>query len=68
MLTGMKQKLYNDAPVRNLQILADNGKRVILNNGRITDLEIDLNMKQCFNHAHPETLINPPVDNFAIFK
>lgn len=68
MLTPMKQRTYNKAPLYSLNLLADNGKRVVVNNGTITDLEIDLDLVEVFNHAHPTTFVNSPVDTFTVFK
>jgi hypothetical protein len=59
MLTPIKQSFYNNAPTKYLDSIAEQGTRMIANNGTITDIECT--SEETFNHAHNETFVNAPV-------
>lgn len=63
-LSPMKKRFYNNAPVRFLQFMQEQGIEVVINNGEITDLQ----SSEIFNHRHPDTFVNCPEGTARAFK
>lgn len=67
MLTEMKSKFYNSAPMIFLKSVAETGAELVINNGKITDIILD-QTKDKFNHAHDTTFVNNPAGTKALFN